>query len=189
MVQDRVKIAHNADNQFSQPAMKPEVANDGRIADLETLEQLFGKPVRTARQESDRLHAPLRAFIEAAPFLILATGGADGMDASAKGDLGGFVRVFDEKTLLIPERGGNGRNDSVRNIVADPRVALTFFIPGNNELLRVNGHAFVSVAPAVREQFATPPRCVIVVRVDEVFAQCSRAIERSKLWRAPPTSL
>ena len=162
--------------------MTPDFSSDGRIADLETLEQLFGKPVRTARGESDQLHARWRALIEAAPFLILATSGADGMDASAKGDAGGLVRVFNTKTLLIPERGGNGRNDSVRNIVADPRVALTFFIPGNNELIRVNGHAFVSVALDVREQFAMPPRCVIVVRVDEVFSQCSRAIEQSKLW-------
>ena len=165
-----------------QAAMKPDSANDGRIADLETLEQLFSKPVRTARQESDRLHAPFRAFVEASPFVILATCGADGLDASAKGDAGGFVRVLDEKTLLIPERGGNGRNDSVRNIVADPRVALTFFIPGNNDLLRVNGRAVVSVAPDLIEQFARPPRCVIVVSVDEVFSQCSRAVEGSKLW-------
>jgi PPOX class probable FMN-dependent enzyme len=162
--------------------MKPDVANDGRIADLETLEQLFGKPVRTARQESDHLHARFRVFAEAAPLIILATSGADGLDASAKGDLGGFVRVLDDKTLLIPERGGNGRNDSVRNIVTDPRVALTFFIPGNNDLLRVNGRAFVSVAPDLRELFATPPRCVIVVTVDEVFSQCSRAIAQSQLW-------
>ncbi len=162
--------------------MKPEFTNDGRIADLETLEQLFGKPVRSARQESDHLHAQFRAFVEASPFVILATTGSDGLDASAKGDCGGFVRVPDEKTLLIPERGGNGRNDSVRNIVADPRVALTFLIPGNNDLLRVNGHAFVSVASHLLEQFARPPRCVIVVSVDEVFSQCSRAIEQSRLW-------
>jgi PPOX class probable FMN-dependent enzyme len=162
--------------------MNLHVPDDGRIADLETLEQLFGKPVRTARQESDRLHAGFRAFIEEAPFIILATTGPDGLDASAKGDPGGFVRVLDDKTLLIPERGGNGRNDSVRNIVADPRVALTFFIPGNNELLRVNGHAFVSVAPGLREQYPKPPRCVIVVRVHEVFCQCSRAIQQSNLW-------
>lgn len=160
------------------------VADHGRIADLATLEQLFGKPVRTARQETDHVHAASRAFIEAAPFIILATTGPDGLDASAKGDSGGFVRVLDDKTLLIPERGGNGRNDSVRNIVADPRVALTFFIPGNNELLRVNGEAFVSVAPDFLAQYPTPPRCVIVVRVAEVFCQCSRAIRQSQLW--PP---
>lgn len=156
----------------------------GRIADLETLEQLFGKPVRSARRESDHVHAEFRAFIEAAPFVILATSGPDGLDASAKGDPGGFVRVLDDKTLLIPERGGNGRNDSVRNIVADPRVALTFFIPGNNELLRVNGEAVVSVAPDLLAQYPKAPRCVIVVRVAEVFCQCSRAIQQSQLW--PP---
>ena len=156
--------------------------DDGRIADFETLEQLFGKPVLTARQESDRLNARFRDFVEGAPFMILATTGANGLDASAKGDAGGFVRVLDDKTLLIPERGGNGRNDSVRNIVGDPRVALTFLIPGNNDLLRVNGRAFVSVAPDLLEQFDRLPRCVIVVRVDEVFSQCSRAVEQSKLW-------
>lgn len=156
---------------FVPPPMNlPDTSHD-RIADLDTLEQLFGKLMLTARQESDRLHARFRVFVEAAPFIVLATTGADGLDASTKGDAGGFVKVFDEKTLLIPERGGNGRNDSLRNIVADPRVALTFFIPGNNDLLRVNGHAF-----------ARPPRCVIMARVDEVFSQCSRAIEQAKLW-------
>lgn len=164
--------------------MNLHLPDQGRIADLETLEQLFGKPVRTARQETDYVHAEFRAFIEAAPFIILATTGPDGLDASAKGDPGGFVHVLDDKTLLIPERGGNGRNDSVRNIVADPRVALTFFIPGNNELLRVNGEAFVSVAPDLLAHYPKPPRCVIVVRVDEVFCQCSRAIQQSNLW--PP---
>jgi PPOX class probable FMN-dependent enzyme len=156
--------------------------NHSRIADLETLEQLFGKPVRTARQESDHLHAQFRAFIEAAPFIILATTGPDGLDASAKGDPGGFVRVLDDKTLLIPERGGNGRNDSVRNIVANPRVALTFFMPGNTELLRVNGEACFSVAHDLLAQYPKPPRCVIVVRVAEVLCQCSRAIRHSQLW-------
>lgn len=162
--------------------MKLHVPDEGRIADLETLEQLFGKPVRTARQESDHLPADFRAFIEQAPFIILATTGPDGLDASAKGDPGGFVTVLDEKTLLIPERGGNGRNDSVRNIVADPRVAVTFFIPGKNELLRVNGQACLSVSPELLEMYPEPPRCVIVVHVEEAFSQCSRALQQSKLW-------
>lgn len=155
---------------------------EGRIADLAALEQLFGKPVRTARQESDRLPADFQAYIERAPFLILATSGPDGLDASAKGDPGGFVSVLDDQTLLIPERGGNGRNDSLRNIVADPRVALTFFIPGLPELLRVNGRAFLSTSPDLLARYPTPPRCVIVVNVDEAFCQCSRAIAQSKLW-------
>jgi PPOX class probable FMN-dependent enzyme len=155
---------------------------EGRIANLETLEQLFGKPLRSARKESDHIHAGFREFIEQAPFLILASSGPDGLDASAKGDAGGFVRVLDEKTLLIPERGGNGRNDSLRNIVTDPRVALTFFIPGMDDLLRVSGRAYLSVAAKLREQYPKPPRCVIVVQVEEVFCQCSRAMQQSGLW-------
>jgi PPOX class probable FMN-dependent enzyme len=155
---------------------------DDRIADLETLEQLFGAPVRTARKEADHLRADFQAFIEKAPFIILATNGPDGLDASAKGDSGGFVSVLDEKTLLIPERGGNGRNDSLRNIVANPRVALTFFIPGMPELLRVNGHACLSISPVLLGRFQKPPRCVIVVQVEEAFSQCSRAIQQSNLW-------
>jgi PPOX class probable FMN-dependent enzyme len=164
--------------------MNPKIAVEGRIADVEALEQLFGKPVRTARQESDRLPAEFQAFVEQAPFLILATSGPDGLDASAKGDPGGFVSVLDDKTLLIPERGGNGRNDSLRNIVDDPRVALTFFIPGMPELLRVNGRACLSTSPDLLARYPQPPRCVIVVHVDEAFCQCSRAVQQSKLWAA-----
>jgi PPOX class probable FMN-dependent enzyme len=162
--------------------MNLHVPAEGRISDLETLEQLFGKPVRTARKESDHLAADFQAFIQQAPFIILATNGPDGLDASAKGDPGGFVSVLDEKTLVIPERGGNGRNDSLRNIVADPHVAVTFFIPGMPELLRVNGRACLSVSPDLLQRYPKPPRCVIVVRVDEAFRQCSRAIQQSNLW-------
>jgi PPOX class probable FMN-dependent enzyme len=163
--------------------MHPDLILDNRISDLEALEQLFGKPVHTARQESDHIHAEFRAFIEEAPFIILASIGTNGLDASAKGDAGGgFVRVIDEKTLLIPERGGNGRNDSLRNIIIHPQVALTFFIPGRAELLRVSGQASLSMAPHLLAAYPKPPRCVILVRVDEVFAQCSRAVQQSQLW-------
>jgi PPOX class probable FMN-dependent enzyme len=162
--------------------MNSSIPAAGRIPDLATLEELFGKPVRSARQESEHLGAEFRAFVEQSPFIIVATNGADGLDASAKGDPGGFVKVLDEKTLLIPERGGNGRNDSLRNIVADPLVALTFFIPGMADLLRVNGQACLSIHPDLLLRFAKPPRCVIVVQVEEAFRQCSRAIQQSKLW-------
>ena len=162
--------------------MNLNVPLEGRISDLETLGQLFGKPVHTARKEADHLRADFQAFIEQAPFIILATNGPDGLDASAKGDPGGFVTVLDEKTLLIPERGGNGRNDSLRNIVADSRVAVTFFIPGMAELLRVNGQASLSISPELLGRYPKPPRCVIVIHVDEAFCQCSRAIQQSKLW-------
>lgn len=162
--------------------MNLHVPVEGRISDLETLEQLFGKPVRTARKEADHLRADFQAFIEQAPFIILATNGPDGLDASAKGDPGGFVSVLDEHTILIPERGGNGRNDSLRNIVANPNVAVTFFIPGMPELLRVNGQACLSISPDLLGRYPKPPRCVIVVHVDEAFCQCSRAIQQSNLW-------
>jgi PPOX class probable FMN-dependent enzyme len=162
--------------------MNSPIPEAGRIPDLATLEELFGKPVRSLRQESDHLDAGFRDFIEQSPFVIVATNGAGGLDASAKGDTGGFVKALDEKTLLIPERGGNGRNDSLRNIVADPHVALTFLIPGTDDLLRVNGQACLSVHPDLLRQFAAPPRCVIVVQVEEAFRQCSRAIRQAKLW-------
>jgi PPOX class probable FMN-dependent enzyme len=155
---------------------------ESRIEDLEALERLFGKPVHSARQESDHIHADFRKFIEQAPFLVLASSGPDGLDASAKGDAGGFVRVLDDKTLIIPERGGNGRNDSLRNIVVNPRVALTFFIPGAPELLRVSGLACLSLAPELLAHYPKPPRCVIVVQVEEAFSQCSRALQQSRLW-------
>jgi PPOX class probable FMN-dependent enzyme len=168
--------------------MKPSIPAAGRISDLATLEELFGKPLRSARQESEHLGADFRAFVEQSPFVIVASRGADGLDASAKGDPGGFVKVLDQHTLLIPERGGNGRNDSLRNIVADPHVALTFFIPGMADLLRVNGQACLSVHPELLEVFDRPPRCVIVVQVEEAFRQCSRAIQQSKLWAAAADS-
>lgn len=167
---------------YKEPAMNLEVPATDRISDLETLEQLFGKPVHTARKESDHLNAEFRSFIERSPFIILATNGPDGLDASAKGDPCGFVSVLDEKTLLIPERGGNGRNDSLRNIVANPRVAVTFFIPGRYELLRVNGHATLSICSDLLARYPRPPRCVIVIHVDEAFSQCSRALQQSNLW-------
>jgi PPOX class probable FMN-dependent enzyme len=164
--------------------MNPPLPIGDRIADLAALEQLFGKPVRTARNESDHLTPAFRTFVEQTPFLILASHGPDGLDASAKGDPAGFISVLDEKTLLIPERGGNGRNDSLRNIVANPRVALTLLIPGLPELLRVNGQACLSMSPALLARYPKPPRCVIVVTVEEVFCQCSRAIQQSHLWSA-----
>jgi uncharacterized protein len=158
------------------------------IANLEQLQSLFG-PVGEAslRKEVDFLHPKYRAMIEASPFAILATAGPDGLDASPRGDPPGFVAVQDDRTLLIPERRGNNRIDSLRNILADPRVALIFLIPGAGETLRVNGKASITVEPKLLERFAMngkPPQCVIVVKVDTVFFQCARAIQRSRLWQA-----
>ena len=129
-----------------------------------------------------------RAWIEAAPFAVLATAGPGGLDASPRGDAPGFVHVEDEHTLPLPDRRGNNRVDSLRNVLADPRVGVLFLLPGLGETLRVNGTAAVSVDPALLDRFAVagkPPRTVLVVRVTEVFFQCSRAVVRSNLWAAP----
>ena len=157
-----------------------------RIADVATLERLYGAPAGAAvEKEIDYLHPHYQALIAASPFVVLATGGPDGLDTSPRGDAAGFVSVEDEKTLLIPDRRGNNRIDSLRNIVSNPHVALLFLIPGVGETLRVNGRAIISTAPALLERFSVGgklPRSVIVVSVDTVFFQCARAIFRSRLW-------
>lgn len=162
------------------------VSEAHRITDAETLEKLYGAPSGAAvEKEVDYLHPHYQRLIAASPFFALATAGPGGMDASPRGDAPGFVVVEDEKTLLIPDRRGNNRVDSLRNIIANPRVALLFLIPGIGETLRVNGRAEISTDPALLERFSVAgklPRSVLVVRVDTVFFQCARAIFRSKLW-------
>ena len=157
-----------------------------RIDDVATLERIYGAPSGAAvEKEVAYIHPHYRRLIEASPFVVLATCGPDGLDTSPRGDPAGFVIVEDEHTVLIPDRRGNNRIDSLRNIIGNPHVALLFLIPGVGETLRVNGRAFISTAPALLERFAMDgklPRSVIVVNVDTAFFQCSRAIWRSKLW-------
>ena len=157
------------------------------IATVAQLEALFGVVGEASRKkEVDHLHPVYRSLIEASPFAILATVGPDGLDASPRGDPPGFAAVENEKTLLLPERRGNNRIDSLRNIVADPRVALLFLIPGVGETLRVNGRARISTAPEQLQRFVMagqPPKCVLVIDVDAVYFQCARAIHRSRLWQ------
>jgi len=160
------------------------------IDTLQHLEALLGQPSDASlSKEVAYIHPAYRAMIEAAPFAVLATTGPGGLDASPRGDPPGFVQLLDDKTLLLPERRGNNRADSLRNIVADPRVALLFLIPGVGETLRVNGRARISVAPDLLARFAVngqPPKCVIVGDVGPVFFQCARAIQRSRLWSTVP---
>ncbi|MBI4207785.1 MAG: pyridoxamine 5'-phosphate oxidase family protein [Betaproteobacteria bacterium] len=173
------------------------ITKDHQITDVAALERLYGRPSgASVAKEIDYLHPHYQAMIAASPFVVLATSGPEGVDTSPRGDAPGFVAVEDEKTLLIPDRPGNNRVDSLRNIIADPHVALLFLIPGVGETLRVNGRAVITTAPALRERFRVGgklPRSVIVVSVDTVFFQCSRAIFRSRLWDAarhiPRTSL
>jgi uncharacterized protein len=159
-----------------------------RIDDLETLAALYGEPGEASvRKEVDHLHPQYRAIIEAAPFAVLATAGPEGLDASPRGDAPGFCVVEDEHTLLLPDRRGNNRADSPRNVVRDPRVALLFMVPGMGETLRVNGRAQISVAPALLARFTVDgkrPRSVLVIAVETAYFQCARAVLRSALWDA-----
>jgi uncharacterized protein len=161
---------------------------DHLITSIDQLKGIYGDvaPVSIAK-ESDRITAPYRALIEAAPFFAFASVSDAGLDCSPRGDPPGFVRVADEKTLLIPDRRGNNRIDTLRNILIDPRVALLFLIPGCNETIRVMGRASISVDPELAQTFlmdGKAPRAVIIVAVERVFYQCAKAIVRSKLWDA-----
>jgi uncharacterized protein len=157
-----------------------------QIRDIAALERLYGTAAGAAvEKEIDHLHPHYRAMIAKSPFVVLATAGPDGLDTSPRGDAPGFVIVENDKTLLIPDRRGNNRVDSLRNIITDPHVALLFLIPGVGETLRVNGRATISTEPALLHRFGVDgklPRSVLIVSVDTVFFQCSRAIWRSKLW-------
>jgi len=156
------------------------------ITTVEQLEALYGEPSEPSLVKEVPLITPeYRALIEASPFAAFATSGPEGLDCSPRGDLAGFVRVHDDKTLMMPDRRGNNRVDSLRNIVRDPRVALLFLIPGSGTTFRVNGRAHLSTDPALLESFAVEekaPRSVIVVAVDAAYFQCARAIVRSDLW-------
>ena len=156
------------------------------ITSIEELEAVYGAPSEASIvKEVKRITPQYRAIIQAAPFAALATSGPEGLDCSPRGDKAGFVRVHDEKTLMMPDRRGNNRVDSLRNIVRDPRVALLFLVPGVGSTLRVNGRARLSTDAALLESFAVEgkaPRSVIVMTVEAVYFQCARALVRSKLW-------
>jgi PPOX class probable FMN-dependent enzyme len=160
------------------------------VTSPEQLEALLGTPSEAALRKETRVVTPAyRAMIEASPFVIVATSGPDGLDASPRGDPPGFVIVEDERTLLLPERRGNNRADSLHNLIADSRIALLFLIPHVGETLRVNGRARISIEPATLERFRMQgqlPRCVLEIEVASVYFQCARALLRSSLWTAAP---
>jgi hypothetical protein len=137
-----------------------------------------------------------RALIEASPFLLLATAGPEGLDCSPRGDAHDLVHIVDNKTLVIPDRRGNNRVDSLRNIVRDPRVALLFLIPGSGTTVRVNGQAIVTADATLLEPLAVEgkvPRSAIVLTIETVYFQCARAVLRAELWNpqrhADPTQI
>jgi uncharacterized protein len=156
------------------------------ISTVDELESIYGKPVAVSLvKEVNWITPHYRAYIEASPFAVLASAGPEGLDCSPRGDVAGFVRVHGTRTLMLPDRRGNNRVDSLRNIVRDPRVALLLMIPGVGNTLRINGRAHLSTAPDLLASFAIEgkaPRSVIVMAVDAVYFQCTRALLRSELW-------
>lgn len=151
------------------------------------LRDLIGAPTElTCAKISDRLNPMTRLFIERSPFVCIATCDAQGnCDLSPRGDPAAFVRILDERTLLIPERPGNRLADSLRNMLANPHVGLLFMVPGVTDTFRVNGRATVTVDAALLAPCAVEgkaPRLGILVDIDEAYTQCSKALLRSQLW-------
>ena len=157
------------------------------ITDLSQLRALYGEPIKRARDKVlSRLDRHCRDFIAISPFCVLSTAGADGRaDASPRGDGPGFVAVLDDSTLLLPDRPGNKRVDSMQNILENPHVGLLFFVPGMNETLRVNGRARIVTDDDLLKTSAVNdkiPRSGLLVEVEEAFLHCAKALIRSKLW-------
>ena len=156
------------------------------IHDEAELTEMYGPALeRSVRKQLDHLDDLSRAFIAASPMLIIGSQGPAAADNSPRGDVPGFVKVADDHTLLIPDRRGNNRLDTLRNLVRNPKVGLIFLVPGVNETFRVNGEAVISRDPALTDQFVMQgkaPRTVIVVTVKEAYIQCSRALVRSDIW-------
>ncbi|GGA85811.1 pyridoxamine 5'-phosphate oxidase [Brucella endophytica] len=167
------------------------------IRTVEELEAIYGKPGEASIiKEIDHLIPEYAAFIQASPFVSLATSGPEGLDCSPRGDLPGFVRIRDERTLLMPDRHGNNRADSLKNILRDDRVGLLFLVPGSGTTLRLNGRAVISVDPELCASFTMQgkaARSVMIITIEAVYFQCARAIHRSELWNpekhADPKSL
>jgi PPOX class probable FMN-dependent enzyme len=156
------------------------------VSTVDELEALYGQPGEASLvKELDRLIPEYAAFVEASPFVLLATSGPEGLDCSPRGDLAGFVRIHDDRTLMMPDRRGNNRADSLKNIIRDGRAGLLFLVPGSDTTLRVNGRARISVDPELCASFAVagkPARSVIVLEIEAVYFQCARCIKRSELW-------
>ena len=156
------------------------------ISSVEDLEALYGEASpRSLIKEIDYISDHYRAFIEKSPFVVLASIGPGGLDCSPRGDPAGFVRVADKKTVMLPDRRGNNRLDTLKNIIGDPRVSLLFLIPGVGETLRINGRATISTDPDLCASFemqGKAPRSVVVITADRVYFQCQKALARSELW-------
>jgi len=160
-----------------------------RIDSIEQLDQIYPNPApeRSIWKEIDHVNALYRQFIEASPFLILSTSGEQGVDCSPRGDPPGFVRVVSPKCIQIPDRKGNNRLDSLRNILENPAVGVIFLVPGAGETLRLGGKAEILVDEVLCDSFAVngkPASSVLSIQVEKVYYQCQKALARSKLWDA-----
>ena len=159
------------------------------IENVEQLRESYGAPsTRALKKQLSRLDKHCRDFIARSPFLVIASADPSGRcDASPKGDAPGFVQVVDDTTLLIPDRLGNNRIDTLANLVARPGIGLIFFVPGINETLRVNGRACITTDPALLEPLAVDgkvPRSAILVTAEEIYFHCGKALIRSDLWNS-----
>ncbi len=164
--------------------------NEHQITSEAELRAIMGDPVHelVLAKSSSTLSAPMKKYIELSPFVCLSTHGSDGSsDVSPRGDAPGFVHALDDKTLVIPDRPGNKRLDSIVNIINQPSMALLFMIPGVLETLRVNGKGVISTDPELLQRFEVDgklPALVIVVTVEEALGHCSKAFRRSRLWQS-----
>lgn len=157
------------------------------VKTIEQLEDIYGvePTLASTAKESGHLTPEYRRLVEASPFVALATAGPEGLDCSPRGDACQIVRVQDDRTLILPDRRGNNRIDSLRNIIRDPRVALLFLIPGSVTTFRVNGNAEISTDPTLLTSLARDgksPRTAIVVHINVCYFQCGRAVLRANLW-------
>ena len=156
------------------------------VSTIEELEAIYGEPLpQSLVKEIDYISDHYRSLIEKSPFMVLANVAEEGLDCSPRGDPAGFVRVVDEKRVMIPNRHGNNRIDTLRYIVRDPRVSLLFLVPGVGETLRINGRAEISIDPKLCASFdmnGKTPRSVIIITADRVYFQCQKALARSRLW-------
>ena len=158
------------------------------VTSIEGLASLYAPPAeRVVKATLDHVNSVGRAFINASPFLVMATGSENGFDCSPKGDQPGFVQVSEDgRTLLIPDRRGNNKIDGLKNLAENSQIGLIFFVPGANETYRVNGRARISTDAEFRRRFSVKgkePATVIVVSVEQAFPHCPKALVRSDLWK------
>jgi PPOX class probable FMN-dependent enzyme len=151
------------------------------------LREVLGEPAELVKKKiADRLNALTRQFVERSPFVVVATGRPDGgLDVSPRGDPAGFVRILDERTLLLPDRPGNKLADTLTNLLEDDRIALLFLIPGVNDTFRVNGRARIVDDPELLAESTLEgkaPQLGLLVHVEEAYTQCPKALLRSELW-------